>query len=203
MTRTLALLGWFVSAALLTTIVRWAVLIFARRVPGYMPDRVAAVVVGSGDQATALLQHLRLAPEPGYRVVGFFDDRPNLMDLPFLGPTATLVRILGEQRIAEVFVAIPWSAGARITTVLDQLRFLPVTVGLLPDHLPPALGGRDPLAGVLLPTLMAPPFTTFDRIAKRAFDLVAASVLLLLSVPACVVIAALIKLDSPGPALFL
>ena len=206
--RALALLGWFLSAALVTTVLRHWLLRFARRVPGYMPDLIEAVIVGGGEPAIGLVHHLRLAPDARYQVIGFFDDLPvpgSLHgELPFLGGTSHLARYLDETRVREVFVALPWS-GSRITAVLEQLRFLPVTVRLLPEHLPPALPsvGRHSLAGVIMPTLMVPPFTAMDRLEKRSFDLVAASGLLLFLLPLFAVIAVLIKLDSRGPVLFM
>ena len=48
-----------------------------------------------------------------------------------------------------------------------------------------------------------PALTALEITAKRAFDLAAASMLLLLCAPVLVVIALLIRLDSPGPVLFL
>ncbi len=207
---TLTLLGWFLSAAVATTIVRRCLLIFARRVPGYMPDLIEAVIVGGGEQAVILLHHLSLAADARYRVAGFFDDRPGLPgalhgELPFLGDTSQIVRYLNESKVREVFVAMPWSTGSRITAVLEQLRFLPVTVRLLPEHLPPALPSlaRHSLAGVIMPTLMVPPFTIADRVLKRSFDLVFGCALLVLLMPAAAIIAVLIRLDSPGPALFM
>jgi exopolysaccharide biosynthesis polyprenyl glycosylphosphotransferase len=46
------------------------------------------------------------------------------------------------------------------------------------------------------------PLTLRDRVVKRAFDIVGASVLLVAALPLFAIIALLIKLDSPGPVLF-
>ncbi len=47
------------------------------------------------------------------------------------------------------------------------------------------------------------PLTRSEIIQKRAFDLVFAAAGLLLATPFLVLVAALIKLDSPGPIFFL
>jgi polysaccharide biosynthesis protein PslA len=56
--------------------------------------------------------------------------------------------------------------------------------------------------GFALSSLIEPPLTDAERFTKRAFDLVGASALLVLLLPAFALIALLIKLDSPGPVFF-
>ncbi len=50
--------------------------------------------------------------------------------------------------------------------------------------------------------LVSLPMTTADRVAKRGFDIVAASAGLILLLPLLVVVAIAIKIDSRGPVLF-
>lgn len=205
-----ALLGWFAGAAAATTAIRFCLLGIAGRLPNYAKAPRPAVIVGGGAEAAHLLHHLSAVPDHQFEVLGFFDDRLELPGslhgaLPFLGDTGELVEFLSENSVKDVFVAIPWSTGPRITAVLDPLRFLPVTVRLLPEYLPAAAlpsSARYSLAGVVMPTLMVPPFTVVDRISKRLFDVVIALLLLVVLLPLGLVIAALIKLDSPGPVLF-
>jgi exopolysaccharide biosynthesis polyprenyl glycosylphosphotransferase len=56
--------------------------------------------------------------------------------------------------------------------------------------------------GVPLIGLRDPVITGFDRVFKRAFDLVVASLLLVLLSPVMLLIALAIKMESDGPALF-
>lgn len=60
-------------------------------------------------------------------------------------------------------------------------------------------GTREP---VLLATLLEPALGPGARLAKRALDLVVASLLLVVSAPLLLLCALLIKLDSPGPVFF-
>jgi len=55
-----------------------------------------------------------------------------------------------------------------------------------------------------LPPLPAPlPRSRFDAAAKRALDIVASSVMLLALLPLILIVALLVRLDSPGPAFFM
>jgi len=54
-----------------------------------------------------------------------------------------------------------------------------------------------------LPPLSAPlPRARFDAAAKRALDIVASAVMLLALLPLILIVAVLVRLDSPGPAFF-
>ena len=50
--------------------------------------------------------------------------------------------------------------------------------------------------------LARPPLTFLEVIAKRVLDVVAATIGLVLLLPFFAIVALLIRLDSPGPALF-
>lgn len=178
---------------------------FARWLPAQRP----AVIVGGGPQATALLHHLSSVADPAFRIAGFFEDdnaAPGLLHgrLPCLGHVRDLPAYVAAQAIDEVFVAMSWASAAPITAVLERLRFLPVTVRLLPEHLPPALPSPLPgsLAGIVMPTLMVPPFSERSRLAKRLFDLVLACLLLVALAPVFAAIAVAVRLNSNGPVLF-
>lgn len=200
---------WFALSSLGIVAIRTAAADIAARFPGLMPGRDPAVVVGSGPQAISLLGHLNGNANAGHHLVGFFDDRSARLGelsnaLPYLGDVKRLIDTIASTKVRDVYVAMPWSDGIRISDLLSRLRYLPITVRLLPDHLPPALPNDSPFAldGVVMPTLMMPPFTTFERGLKRAFDFVVSSMLLILMLPLLLVVALMIKLDSAGPVFF-
>ena len=143
------------------------------------------------------------------QVIGFFDDRLNRPGplsgvIPCLGTINDLVSYIHDAELSEVYMALPWSAGERISHLVEQLRFLPLTVRLVPDHVPPALPGRGDgqLYGVVMPTLMVPPFSAVNALFKRSMDVVAALLLLIPLLPLFAVVAILLKLDSSGPIFF-
>jgi exopolysaccharide biosynthesis polyprenyl glycosylphosphotransferase len=75
---------------------------------------------------------------------------------------------------------------------------------VVPDFLDLAMSRAtiEDFNGLPLVGLRDPAIDGFDRVVKRMFDLVISTATLLLSWPVMLTIAAAIKLDSPGPALF-
>ncbi|NPD65156.1 exopolysaccharide biosynthesis polyprenyl glycosylphosphotransferase [Lichenicola cladoniae] len=204
-----ALTIWFVFAGCLLTICqfscRWVLENVVARIP--VPRTVA--FLGNSDSAAAVLAQLHGSRYSQVHVIGFFDDRigragPLTDLLPCLGAIDGLVSYIQDAELSEVYMALPWSAGPRISQLIERLRFLPLTVRLIPDHVPPALPGRgnQQLQGVVMPTLMLPPFSNAGAIFKRTFDLCGAGILLIPLVPLFIVVGLCIRFDSAGPVFF-
>ena len=109
------------------------------------------------------------------------------------------------RRPDSIYVALPWSERETIAATIDAFMTLPVAIHLAPEPVIERFGAMEIVRAGSLATLRVarPALTVLEVAAKRAFDLVAASVLLLLLAPVLVLIALLIRLDSPGPVLFL
>jgi Undecaprenyl-phosphate glucose phosphotransferase len=115
-----------------------------------------------------------------------------------------LIALAREQRIDEVFIALPWHAERRVAALVDRLAHLPIDLKLCPDRVgyAPTVMIDERLAGVPIATLHRQPIRDWGRVGKRAIDVVLGiAALALLALPMAV-IALAIKLDSPGPALF-
>ncbi|MCR0980781.1 exopolysaccharide biosynthesis polyprenyl glycosylphosphotransferase [Roseomonas populi] len=170
------------------------------------PRRIA--LIGNSPSALRLLRHLRALPDRGDTVVGFFDDRlrEGPLDglLPRLGDVDDIVGYIHEHELDLVYMALPWSAGERISQLLGRLRYLPLTVRLIPDRSPPALRMHeaDEIDGVVMPTLMLPPFSALGAILKRGVDIIVSAMLLVPLSAFMLAVALVIRIDSPGPVFF-
>jgi Undecaprenyl-phosphate glucose phosphotransferase len=104
----------------------------------------------------------------------------------------------------DVFVIMPWSNTETIERVVDRLMTLPVSIHLGPERILDRFAKVEIIKVSDMATLCLarPPLSFVEVIAKRAFDIVAASVGLVLLLPLFALVALLIRLDSPGPALF-
>jgi exopolysaccharide biosynthesis polyprenyl glycosylphosphotransferase len=170
---------------------------------------VRTLIVGAGTTGARLLQRMQDHPEAGYRVVGFLDDDPALAgervaNRPVLGGRADLRRVVRELAIREVVIAIPSLEHAemlalvldcedldiefRVATDLFEVLTTSARVELIDDVPLVRLGGRRGTRGY--------------RLAKRAFDVGGALLLLVASAPLFLWCALRIRLDSPGPVLF-
>ena len=104
----------------------------------------------------------------------------------------------------NIMLIAPWSNQAMIDRCIDAFMTLPCSISLAPerilerfDHI--TIEKLGPIASL---HLLHPPMSAASTTIKRVFDVLAATVLLLMMLPLFLVIAILIKLDSPGPILF-
>jgi exopolysaccharide biosynthesis polyprenyl glycosylphosphotransferase len=170
------------------------------------------LLVGSPESAAVIARELLRHKEAGYRVVGacvtqgssLLTHLPNT-DVPvFAGVDHALatMRDLGADTV--------------IITSSDEMdpdRVKRLSWGLTPgaEHLVVApslidVGGprirTRPVASLPLIHVETPKFEGRKLFAKRAFDLIASSVLLLLLSPVLIAVALMVKLSSPGPVFF-
>lgn len=169
-----------------------------------------ALVVGTEERARRVIAALHEYPEAGWVVRGrvsldLSDAARSGEEVPVLGALPDLMELLqGEQFVDEVFFAVPPGRLDEITDALEVCESLGVDARVLVDLYRPAQ------AHPFVEELFALPFYGFSPTltrqsalaAKRIFDVVGASVALLLALPLFLVIALAIKLGSPGPLIF-
>ncbi|MFQ5773863.1 MAG: undecaprenyl-phosphate glucose phosphotransferase [Kiloniellaceae bacterium] len=198
-------LGWLASSAAMLALSRAAlsrwILLQGRR--GRFANRT--VIVGVGEQARKLAAHLAAHDAVRTRIIGFVDpDRGRPADAEVLGGIDELVRMIRSEAVDQVFVALPWNEAERLRDVVRRLAVYPVVIRLAPD-----LAGFDhvgksftQVAGLPVLHLFERPISEWAHVMKTVEDRVLAALFLVLLCPLFLVIAAAIKLDSPGPVLF-
>jgi Undecaprenyl-phosphate glucose phosphotransferase len=105
----------------------------------------------------------------------------------------------------SVFVIAPWSDIATIDRCVEELLTVPVEIHLGPERI---LDRFDQVriskfGAMATLQLTRAPLSSFEVLQKRVFDLVIAGTALIMLAPVFALIALLIRLDSPGPVLFL
>jgi undecaprenyl-phosphate galactose phosphotransferase/putative colanic acid biosynthesis UDP-glucose lipid carrier transferase len=113
--------------------------------------------------------------------------------------------MLRNEAVHEVVLAIRWERREFIERLLEQLRVLPLPVRILPDSSAAAImGARNfRLGRIWMAELRREPRTIMERFCKRLFDVVFASVALLLLLAMLAIVAIAIKFDSKGPVIFM
>jgi exopolysaccharide biosynthesis polyprenyl glycosylphosphotransferase len=158
------------------------------------------LVIGTSSSADAVADAIEVEGNTPFTVVGAVDDEPD--DTARLGSVAELTRIIDEQR-PELIVLTDGDSSAK---ALDRLLDAPASglklVGQA--HFFDHAFGRIPLAD-LKPTWFMSIFhlwqRPYTRFAKRTFDVVCASVLLVFAAPFMLVAAGLVRL-TPGPVVY-
>jgi len=184
------------------TLMRW---IFSRlKVPGYGTKRI--LIVGAGGAGLGLAEHLARWQE--YQVVGFLDDasesKSTRLPAPVLGGMAKAGQAINQYSIDEVIVSPATRDRVELADLILALREQAVKIRMVPDLLEviTVRTGIENLRGIPLISLREPAITGLNRVMKRGLDLVGSLVGLVVLTPFMVLIALLLKLDSPGPIFF-
>ena len=178
-----------------------------RRKKGY--DIRKVVILGMTQRGLALAEQIRLNPQSGLKLLGFFDDR-DVSRLPvsdqniYLGKIkkALLFERLGT--FDTVYIALPLTLEKRINSILKVLANTNLKVHLIPNLFTfNLLNSRISYIGEMQAvSAFESPFSGLRLVVKRIEDIVIASIIMcLISIP-MLIIACLIKLDSKGPVIF-
>jgi Undecaprenyl-phosphate glucose phosphotransferase len=173
---------------------------------GRLVQRIA--VVGVNEFSATFLERLAAQPDT-YLVTGVYDDRQSripahLRHIGVRGGVDALVLASREERIDTIVVALSLSAVDRINDILAQLSSLVVDVFLTTDIAGLRYEGAQFTAIGANPVVSVGerPLKDWQAVKKAVFDRTIGGVLLLCALVPLLVVAALIKLDSPGPVLF-
>lgn len=200
---------WFSAAYVSLVIVRsvFSLLLHRWRLQGRLTYNVA--VVGAGTVGARLVRHLDRHKGSGIRILGLFDDRrtripDTIGDHRVIGTVDDLLLFVRKHRVDQIVIAISWSAENRLSEMLQRLQTVAVDVTLCPGAAAfelPNMGYGD-VGGVPMLTVLKPPLTGWNRIAKGIADRVLAFTILMALWPMLIAIGAAIKLTSPGPVFF-
>jgi putative colanic acid biosynthesis UDP-glucose lipid carrier transferase len=169
----------------------------------------AAVVAGYNEVSLALVNRVRANPELGILVEGFFDDRSGQrLGLPagltLLGGLSSLAGYVNEHNIDVIFIALPMRQVQRVVDLLDELRDTTASIYYVPDIFVMDLiqSRTADISGVPIVAMCETPFQGSRGLVKRLMDVSISVIALVLLAPLLLLIAVLIKLDSPGPVIF-
>jgi Undecaprenyl-phosphate glucose phosphotransferase len=169
-----------------------------------------AVIVGGGEYAQQLLEAFGDPTKTDVRVHGIFDDRnrdrspDEVAGVPKLGTVAELVEFARLAHIDLLIVALPLTAENRVLQLLKKLWILPVDIRIsaLNSKLRFTPRSYSYIGPVPLLDLFDRPIAGWDSIVKRIFDVVIASIAIVLLSPILLLTAIAIRIDSPGPVFF-
>ncbi len=175
----------------------------ARRMPlAFRESR--ALIIGTDAAAQELGAQIRTWG--GFTLVGYIADDEKRTDgaAPVLGTLQDALRVVNRYEVSDVFLSQTTRGRAELAELILALRDSHVRVRLMPDllELITVRTGIETLRGLPVITLREPAITGVNSVLKRALDVVGAVLGLVLFGPFMLIVAALIRLDSPGPVLF-
>lgn len=163
-----------------------------------------AVIVGTSQQISAVASALELAPVQKIRPVGFIslEARPE-NGLRNLGSIDEIEEHFDE--VDEVILADPTFPAQETVMLVDRchrggvhVRVAPTTMEILRADVAEFVPGET----LPLFEIKPPVFEGAQFIVKRCFDLIVATLLILLLSPVLAIVALVVKLSSRGPVIF-
>lgn len=169
--------------------------------------RSRVLVVGAGPAGQDLVSRIHRRRWRGYEVVGLLDDTPGrtrARGVPVLGRSDELDRIVHQEGVDEVFIALPGASRAELLALVSLCDRPGTTVRLLPDVFEMMAGEVriSDLDGLPLVTMRDVTLSGWRRTLKRGFDIAVSATALVLLSPLILLLALLVKLESRGPAFY-
>ncbi len=169
------------------------------------------IVAGVGERARRIGAQLERSAEYGVRLTGFLaaDGAGDIREIALnraypVHPLGDLARLLDENVIDEIIFAVDSRRLAELEDVLLVCDEEGVRTRVAVDFFPHVNSDvyLDRLHGTPLLTFSATPHDDLRLMAKRALDLIFAGAALILLAPFMLAVALLVRLSSPGPAIF-
>lgn len=196
---------WFAFSAASIIVVRWS---FSRSVKsldkaGRLKRTIA--IIGTAEYVETVRAELAKEP-PCVAVTTALLPARQVGDLESDSDTILVLQAQMQAReIEQVVIALPTTDHVRIRAALRQLA--PYCQEILlctdPQSLPIPVHGTKALGGLRAEVASPVPAAEKDRLEKRVFDVVLATIGLVAIFPILLIVALAIKLDSAGPALFM
>jgi exopolysaccharide biosynthesis polyprenyl glycosylphosphotransferase len=169
-------------------------------------DLEDTLIVGSGPIGLEVAEVLTENPQFGLVPCGFvdgFDDTD--IPLPLVGRPRDLPEILSRTRVRHVVLAFGSSAESELVAIIRRCMHPDVQFYAVPRLFELGISHEDighEVDGLPLIPLRQPGSAARSWPAKRAFDLLASSVLILLTSPIMLACGLAVKLSSRGPVFF-
>jgi exopolysaccharide biosynthesis polyprenyl glycosylphosphotransferase len=194
-----------VLTAIFVGVLRGSYDVVTRDVLRIVGARRRVVLVGEGEQLHNLLQTLGSARSGiDYDFVGAISPREHEDGLPVLGSRDDVSQVLAERDIDELIVTEAGFSERELLELVEhahrrgvKVRIAPTTTELLLQRAEYVPGQGAPLFELRPPALAGA-----DWAVKRVFDIVGASIAVVVGLPLWLTIAAAIKLSSRGPVFF-
>ncbi len=164
------------------------------------------LILGASEGGLQLEKLITSQPGLGLHLAGLLDDDPRIQqnNPAVLGGIDQLRLVIRREKVDDVVVALPRSDHERLNWVVSELHDLPVQVWVIPDYFSLTLhrASVEELAGIPMLNLRAPALSEYQRMTKRAFDVIVTVSTMIVTLPLMAIVAVLVRLTSPGPILY-
>jgi exopolysaccharide biosynthesis polyprenyl glycosylphosphotransferase len=171
--------------------------------------RHRALIAGGGELGRMVAEKLRHHREMGLDVVGFLDDDPGKANarfdgVPVRGPLDDLERVVREEDVQLLYVALPMTAQHKTVRLLKRAEPLLLDVRVVPDLVQyyALRSGVEDLDGLPVINLTQIPLVGWSTFIKRFVDVTFSLLGLIVLAPVLGAIAVAIRLADGGTVFF-
>ena len=167
------------------------------------------ILVGFSPVSDRFIDLCKKNPDWGYHIYGIVDDLAetgtSYKDISVIGRINSLDTLLSGNTIDEIAITLPLAAYEKLPGIVSICEKSGVHTKFIPDyqdiiHSKPIAEDMD---GLPIINIRNVPLTDpMNALLKRMIDIVGALVGIILFSPLMLIVAALIKLSSPGPIIF-
>jgi len=163
------------------------------------------LIAGTGPLGQSVGQQIQDALSNHLLLVGFVDDGyDDSNSSASIGRLEELKMIIRDHHVTDVVMALPYSEYHKMSVIVQHLDGLPVGVWVALGFFDLALYRTDieDFAGIPMLNLRASAIDDYQRLIKRAFDLLLGFFALILTLPLMAVSALLVFLEDGAPVLY-
>jgi exopolysaccharide biosynthesis polyprenyl glycosylphosphotransferase len=170
-----------------------------------------ALIVGVGETARQVHEDIERHKATGLNVIGFIDQSLNgeateVMVKPemVLGKISEMNQIIENSGAEDVIVAMEPDDRFKLVNILDNVEKPNVTIKILPDfyQIISGLNQTNQIFGLPLIVVMPDPMPAWEKVVKRAMDVLLSLLILIVSLPVMLVVGLIIRFTSEGPVIF-
>jgi putative colanic acid biosysnthesis UDP-glucose lipid carrier transferase len=204
------MVGWFLATPFALLLVDSLSIPMVKRFTTERSIAERYIIIGANEVGLELARRISQS-QGGGQFWGFFDYRsagrlPQALAQPATAncTACDFADFVRRNSINRVYLALPISTAPRIQELLKELRDTTASIYFVPNIFAFDLVQARcvEINGMPAFSICDSPLQGMSGLWKRAFDLLLATLLLLLFWPALLAVAAAIKLSSPGPVLF-
>ena len=165
------------------------------------------LIVGMNRHSEEVYRQIMAHSKLGYSPVGFISDvppPPGSTLQPVVGDLQALPRLIQELEVDEVIITLEKPEHESLLKLISTINGAAIEIKILPDmyEVVTGLAKTEHIYGLPLIRINPEFITRFQAFVKRLIDILVAGAGLLVAAPIMAVIGVIIRLTSPGPAIF-
>lgn len=164
------------------------------------------LIIGTGPKAIELFESVRKYPALGFNVIGYVApfDRNENTSIQTLGSLNELPELIKANNVKSILIALDSQQKEVVLSVVSLSTGFDVSIKIIPDMYDIVSGQArtNQIYGFPLIEIMPHIMQPWEESAKRLVDIVVSILILVLSSPIWILVAAAIRMESPGKVVY-